>query len=243
MNYGSDDWYDWCIENDRGHLTEAWQLKQKRLKAIADEVSRNRAQEVAETRHLLYTGKEKEARSQLAQRVKKEMNTWDATMLAVLYDKADMAKDRDRVLQRLIDVDWGEEPRDPLCCIAPLLLDFARTGNVDEELHKQILDELAERTGENRIDVEVYDVACGVFLAAMMEKRGDKENAIEKLSDAARLPRMGWDRSLSCCMLRNAEVDPIHIEGREFAGQIKKIKPEPEPKPEKSESSEKKPTP
>ena len=225
MNYGHDDWYDWCARTGQGDLEAAWKLKQKRL---AEHVRKDkRDHEFAPSFHLLVTGQKEEARDILAERFAKKFSPWDGITLALLYDELGQTEERDKILKAMVE--YQEEHQEEETTPKPLY--HARLAGIFQE---------AIASGEfdqSRVDalVEDYrergygDLTCrfGIMIGHFMKNRGRKTEAIEYWKPSARYSYDCWERTLAWKYLRDAGVDPIRLEGRYFSHQFwKKEKPQ-----------------
>lgn len=213
MNYGHDDWYDWCVRTGEGDLEGAWRKKQERLEARVPEWHRDRR--VAQSLHLLVTDQPEKARDKLAKEFKDRFSPWDGITLALLYDQLGEGDQRDKVLRTLATHQMTEEEKDSPYFIelAKPLQEAVKTDEVDQE----VVDKLIERFKEEGLGdiTAAYGVVIGDFLA----NRDRTDEAIEQWKPAAQLSYACWERLLACKRLRDAGVDPIHIEGRNFVRQ------------------------
>ncbi|MEM6328994.1 MAG: hypothetical protein AAF790_01970 [Planctomycetota bacterium] len=216
MNFGYDDWYNWCAETGQGELEQAWRLKQTRLQNAAPPGHRDIA--FAESLHLLVTGDNAGCRAMLEERLKQKFSPWDTMMLVNLYDEAGRVDDRDRMLQSLIDHDPGDGPRPLYCLASPVFVGFFKTGSVDDDALTAACKRYADGDGYS----DAYEHTVNYYLGAMCLRRGKTDEAVERWTGAARFSAPGWERILAWRGLREAGVDPVYVDGRYFGMQLHK---------------------
>ena len=223
MRYGGDQWYDWCVQNDRGDLQKAWAFKRERMKKTnATEYDK----EFAAGLHLVNSGKFKQARKLLAKQLEERFQPWDAVLLAVLYDEADLNEQRDQVFKTAVKFRNKSGGHPVLCASVPMFQELIAKGSVNRELRHEFHDKVTAAAGlrsSNKLALE-YDA----LLALMSETRGKREDAIEQWRVCARVSQGGWFRNLAWSRLRKLGEDPVDLEGRKFAGQFTKKAAKPE---------------
>ncbi|TWT36419.1 hypothetical protein KOR34_13240 [Posidoniimonas corsicana] len=214
MNYGHDDWYDWCAENGRGDLEGAWALKQRRLARHRPPDDRDHA--FANTLHQLVTDRHAEARDTLAARLAEKFSPFDSIALAMLHDQLGEAEQRDAVLQKMIDLDPASltNASPYFLDLAPILKEAADSGDVDHDRVAAAVKKYQEKSNVNLTGT--YGLIVGWFL----HNRDRDAEAIEHWKPAARYSKPNWERILAWKFLRGAGVDPTQIEGRYYRNQF-----------------------
>ncbi|MEM9186353.1 MAG: hypothetical protein AAGB00_07655 [Planctomycetota bacterium] len=204
--YRSDSWYDWCAENGRGRLADAWDLKQARLRQSYPAGSRKH--EFAEFLHLLVTGEPQRARLLLEERLAKRFSSFDAMWLASLCDEQGLTEQRDATLKKLAEYDPGEEPKPGFSRLAPVMQNFLASGKLDEAILTAALEGI-ERP-------EAWKSAFRYFVGVSHMTRGRRDKAIGAWRHAAAFSLSSWERVLAWRRLRDAGVEPATLEGRYF---------------------------
>ena len=120
---------------------------------------------------------------------------------------------RDTVFKQLAERPADDEARTPLCDLAAIFLNAVESGNLEDEELTRSLEKVYETHGDWR---GAYGFFAGFFLAT----RGEMERAIEQWTVPARVSSRTWVRTLAWVWLRDADVDPIHLENRDFAAML-----------------------
>lgn len=209
QRYDSDTWYDWCAEVGAGDLEAAWRAKEKLLRRSYPEDHREIV--YATTYHELVTGDGKAARKLLAAQFAKQFNAWDGMMLALLADRADDPETCDAALKRLAEHPSDSTDRTPLCDLAVVFQHAIESNKLDEEEIQACLQRVDKSLGD-------WSPAFGFFAGYFLATRGEQEKAVQQWSIPARVSSRTWARTLSWVWLREADVDPVHLEDRAFSG-------------------------
>ncbi|TWT77427.1 hypothetical protein Pla123a_20880 [Posidoniimonas polymericola] len=232
MNYGHDDWYDWCARTGKGDLEAAWKRKQQRLANHGLEGTRE--QLVAETLHLLTTDQPAEARDMLAERFAQKFSPWDGMTLAMLYDQLDQPTERDAVLQTLAEHEPEDEKESPgfFVELAKVLQQAIATGEIDQPEVDRLVEQYREQGSGNLTG------SFGIFLGRYAAHRDQQDRAIEYWKPAACYSNACWERQLAWKYLRDAGVNPAQVEGRHYRGEFWRDEPKEDEEAEEAGDSE-----
>lgn len=211
--YQSNAWYQWCAETGEGDLKAAWSALQRQLKQQFPE---GHPQLVfSHLWHALVENDLPRAHSRLRERFSKQFSSNGGVLLALLADRAGDTAHRDEVLARLAEHPKDDPAWSPLCDLAEVFQQAIRSGSLD-------LDEMAvrlDRAGKDKAELEpLFRLYSGFFLSS----RNQQEEAIQQWKIAARSSSATWYRAVAWIWLRQAGVDPIHLEGRKFSGMFER---------------------
>lgn len=231
MNYGHDDWYDWCARTGKGDLEGAWKRKQQRL--ANHRLEGTREQLVADTLHLLITDQPDKARDMLAERFAKKFSPWDGMTLAMLYDQLDQPAERDAVLKTLAEHQTEDEQKNPpfFVELAKVMQQAIATGEVDQPEVDRLVNHFRDGGFGN------VTGSFGIFLGRYAAHRDQQDKAIEYWKPAAQYMNICWERTLAWKYLRDAGIDPAQVEDRHFPGEFWRDEPkEEEPQADDAEA-------
>lgn len=214
QRYHSDAWLEWCVCTGQGDLESAWAEKQHRMEQWT-------TSESAEWRihHAIYAiatndpAAAKDDLQALAANPPEDapdaQQVWAELMTALLADRLGDEDLRDEWLQRVAENPSESPDRMAAAALARVFQEALQTGQLKDESIEQIAQEFAG-------SATAWDTTPGLMVGCFLWTRGEQDKAVEYLKEAARDHGCGWNRVVSSHWLREADVDPIHIEGRRF---------------------------
>ncbi|MEZ6031753.1 MAG: hypothetical protein R3C17_01495 [Planctomycetaceae bacterium] len=212
QRYQSDDWYQWCVATGEGDLESAWEFEQERLKvryAPGDSQS-----EMVKALYAEITNDTARALKILLRMAKNRPPSeppyvWTDSMAYLIADRAGDQKICNQILKSYRD---QREPPLQVQAITAMLNLFDesdRSKAIDPMKIQALID------GHVAFSDGAYLPDLALFVGYFEWTHGHKDAAIEQWKGPARLSG-GRDRMLAWKWLREAGVDPIHIEDRTF---------------------------
>ena len=214
QRYQSDEWYQWCVATGEGDLKSAWEFEQERLKVRYS--SGDSQREMIDALHADISNDKGLALKILLRMSKNRPPSeppyvWTDSMAYLIADRKGDEKICNQILKSYRE--QREPPLQVLAITAMLNLFNESEGSkdIDPEKIQALID------GHIAFSDGVFLPDLALFVGYFEWTHGHKDAAIEQWKIPARLPG-GPDRMLAWKWLRNAGVDPIHIEDRTFPG-------------------------
>ena len=210
--YQSSHWYQWCIETGKGDLDAAWEFEQERHKQryLPGDVNA----ELIKALHAAMTDNNAQALEALLLMSKnrppsEQPYVWTDTFAYLIADR----EGKKDVCQQILRFyrEQAEPPAHVKLFVAMLTL-FDETDDekpIDPEKFKALVDEQAAFSGG------AWYSDLVLFAGYFDWTHGRQQKAVEQWTISARAAD-GRNRTLAWKWLRDAGVDPIHIEDREF---------------------------
>ena len=200
-----DYWYNWCGENSSDDLEEAWEEKQKVIAISFQNNPVARARETA--KHHLLVGDLKKMREILDQHQSKTHLDNLRLLLAVFNDKNGEDEKRDELLKALIDK--GKDAPSVASVTSEFLVEYIQNGKYDDKILERI-STLKDQSYKRRMEV-----ATAIFMLA----NGGENFAMAALKRVCCQSTAGFSRMLAWIEVREQDVDPALLKGRNFTTQ------------------------
>ena len=200
-----DYWYNWCGENSSDDLEEAWEEKQKVIAISFQNNPVARAREAA--KHHLLVGDLKKMREILDQHKSKTHLDNLRLLLAVFNDKNGEDEKRDELLKALIDK--GKDAPSVASVTSEFLVEYIQNGKYDDKILERI-STLKDQSYKRRMEV-----ATAIFMLA----NGGENFAMAALKRVCCQSTAGFSRMLAWIEVREQDVDPALLKGRNFTTQ------------------------